>query len=65
MKIELIIHSYIEDKEIISKTIEFEPDNREGIKEIFDGVLDDLEEYYEENIGDQMTTEELMDDDSE
>jgi hypothetical protein len=62
MQIEIVIHNYEDGKDIISKTVMFEPDL--DMKEIFEDITNTLTEHYEENV-EKLTQEELMDDDSE
>jgi len=59
MQIEITIHNYENGKDIVSKTVMFNPED--GLKEIFEEMTDTLTEYYEENA-EKLTQEELMGD---
>jgi hypothetical protein len=62
MQIEIIIHNYENGKDIISKTIQFDPTL--DMSEIFEDITNTLTEVYEENT-EKLTQEELMDDNSD
>ena len=59
MQIEITIHNYENGKDIISKSVMFDPTL--DMKEIFEDITNTLTEVYEENA-EKLTQEELMDD---
>jgi hypothetical protein len=62
MQIEITIHNYENGKDIISKSVMFDPTL--DMKEIFEDITNTLTEHYEENA-EKLTQEELMDDNSD